>query len=608
MCGISGVFYFNSKKAGTSEIKSMLSVMKYRGPDDEGVYVKDSVGLGHKRLSIIDLSSAGHQPMFDRSGRYCIIHNGEVYNYIELRRELSNKYDFKSRTDSEVILYSYMEWGIECLKRFNGMFAFAIYDIKEERLFLARDRFGIKPLYYYWDKERFVFASEIKSILQIVPSEKAADDTVIFDYIVFNRTDQYEDTFYKKIKRLDHGCYGLVEKGHVSFNKWYSLPEHINGNSAFRSPSEFRDTFFDAVRLRLRSDVPLGVCLSGGLDSSSITSVLNSNLEKNDLQTFSAVYGQGKTGDESAYIELMKDSVYNMHRTYPSADTLYKDMESFIKCIGEPVSSTSPYAQFKVMELAKGNVTVLLDGQGADEILAGYHYFFGNYFKELLIRIRLLRFLKESFLYSKNHHSLFAFKTLIYYFLPNSVKSRAKLLGRNYINRDFFEKEQKNTRLPGTLFGAPGLKEALLNHFEYKLEHLLKWEDRNSMWFSLESRVPFLDHRLVEGTLSLPPEKIISQGMTKYILRQAMKGILPEKIRMRQDKIGFMTPESEWFRRPFFRDYILDLLNSESFRNSSYLDYKSCIKLYDLHLKRKINVSRDIWKWMNLELWFRHCC
>lgn len=608
MCGISGIFYFNQKKAVASEINSMLSEIKYRGPDDEGVYVKDAVGLGHKRLSIIDLSSAGHQPMFDRSGRFCIIHNGEVYNYIELRRELSSKYDFKSRTDSEVILYSYMEWGTECLKRFNGMFAFAVYDTKKERLFLARDRFGVKPLYYYWDEEKFIFASEIKSILQIVPEEKAADDTVIFDYIVFNRTDQYEDTFYTKIKRLDHGCYGLIEKGNVSFNKWYSLSENVNGSKAFQTPLEFRDTFIDAVRLRLRSDVPVGVCLSGGLDSSSITSVLNSHLEKDDLQTFSAVYGQGITGDENGYIELMKHSVCNMHRTYPSADTLYKDMESFVKCIGEPVPSTSPYAQFKVMELAKGNVTVLLDGQGADEILAGYHYFFGNYYKELLLKLRFLRLLKESFLYYKNQHSMFAFKTLVYYLLPGSLKSRAKLLGRNYIKRDFFEKEQENTRLPGTLFGAPSLKEALLAHFEYKLEHLLKWEDRNSMWFSLESRVPFLDYRLVEGTLSLPPEKIISQGITKYILRQAVKGILPEKIRMRQDKIGFMTPESEWFRRPFFRDYILDLLNSESFRKSPYLDYKRCIKLYNLHLERKINVSRDIWKWMNLELWFQHCC
>jgi len=256
------------------------------------------------------------------------------------------------------------------------------------------------------------------------------------------------------------------------------------------------------------------------------------------------------------------------------------------------------------MELAKDNVKVLLDGQGGDELLAGYHYFFGNYFKELLLKGHLMKLLGESYYYYYNHHSFFGIKSLAFYLLPNWLKFRTKLLGRNYLNKDFYEQERKNTRLLETLFHARSLQEALLNHFEYKLEHLLKWEDRNSMWFSLESRVPFLDYRLVEKTLSLSSEKIIAKGMTKCILREGMKGIVPEQIRLRKDKIGFMTPEGEWFRESVFKDFILNLLQSNSFRQKLYYDNKACIKLYNLHLQRKINISHDIWKWMHLELWF----
>ncbi|MCK4595373.1 asparagine synthase (glutamine-hydrolyzing) [candidate division WOR-3 bacterium] len=601
MCGICGIISFVGNEIEPNKIKSMMKVLKHRGPDDEGIFIKGNIGLGHLRLSIIDLSSAGHQPMFDESGRYCIVYNGEVYNYLELKRELSSKYNFFTQTDTEVILYAYKEWGVRCLDHFNGMFSFAIYDILEHTLFLSRDRFGIKPLYYYFGEDSFVFASEIKSILQVVPEENIANDSVIYDYLVYNRTDHYIETFFKNIKRLDHGYYMLIKGNNVSFHQWYNLPERVN--NPFNSLEDFRNIFIDSIRLRLRSDVPVGVCLSGGLDSSGITSILTSVIRKADLQTFSAVYRKGESGDESDYIDLYRDSVFKMHKTFPTTQTLYSDISNFVECHGEPVPTTGPYAHYKVMELAKGNVTVLLDGQGGDELLAGYHYFFGCYLRELLLHRRLLKFFIESFSYYQNQHSLFAFQSLLFYLLPNFLKSRAKLKGKNYLGIDFHNKVKKNTRLLETLLNPRSLQEALLNHFEYKLEHLLKWEDRNSMWFSLESRVPFLDYRLVERTLSLPSEKIITNGMTKVILRKAMVGILPEQIRLRQDKVGFLTPESEWLRAPVFRYFILELLHSDSFRKRPYFNYKTCIRLYNLHLQRKINISRDIWKWINLELW-----
>jgi asparagine synthase (glutamine-hydrolysing) len=601
MCGICGIVLFNQKEVRAELIKSMINAMKHRGPDDEGLFINGNIGLGHTRLSILDLSSAGHQPMNDQSSRYCIVHNGEIYNYRELRTQLSSKYNFVTRTDTEVILSAYQEWGAKCLDYFNGMFAFAIYDKKTRELFLARDRFGIKPLYYYHDKDRFIFASEITSILKTVPHEKIPNNPIIFDYLVYNRTDQYDETFFKNIKRVSHGHYVLIKENNVSFQRWYNLQEHIN--NSLLSAEEFRHILVDSIQLRLRSDVPVGVCLSGGLDSSSITSIVTTILKKNDLQTFSAAFGEGKAEDESDYIDLYQNSVSKMHKIFPTAQALYDDLSSFVKCHGEPIPSTSPYAQFKVMELAKESVKVLLDGQGGDELLAGYHYFFGNYFKELLLKGRLLKFLKELYYYLFNHRSFYGIKSLAFYLLPNSLKAKTKLLGRNYLKKDFYEQERKNTRLLETLFKARSLQEALLNHFEHKLEHLLKWEDRNSMWFSIESRVPFLDYRLVEKTLSLSSEKLIAKGMTKCILRESMKGILPEQIRLRKDKIGFMTPESEWLRESVFKDFILNLLQSNSFQQSAYFDSKACMKLYDLHLQRKINISHDIWKWIHLDLW-----
>jgi len=604
MCGICGIVNRTGERVRASDIKAMMNILKRRGPDDEGMWVRDNVGLGHTRLSIIDLTKAGRQPMFDSLGNYCILHNGEVYNYVELRKVLKHKYEFTSQTDTEVILYAYLEWGTACLERFNGMFAFVIYDIRDDSLFIARDRYGIKPMYYYLDNELFVFASEIQAILEVVPEQIVVDDSAIFDYLVFNRTDQSANTFFKNIKRLEHGYYLILRNATTTFRRWYFLSEHLG--IPFESPHEFKEVFEDAIRLRLRSDVPVGVCLSGGLDSSSITSIMTKVMHKRDLQTFSAVYGNDTEGDESAYVDLLKADVFRMHRILPTVNTLLKDIGSFILCHGEPVPSTGPYAQYKVMELAKDNVKVLLDGQGGDEILAGYHYFFGSYLRQLLFRLRLVLFVRELAAYYEKHKSLYALKSMIFYLLPNMMKSQARLIGRNYLNRDFYARERLNTRLPETLFNAQTLQESLLYHFAYKLEHLLKWEDRNSMWFSLESRVPFLDHRLVEKTLSLTPEKIICNGMTKHILRQAMKGVIPEEIRTRRDKVGFLTPEQGWFRTEEFQTFTYNLINSDTFRKRPYFDHKKCLQLYKAHVGRKANISRDIWKWINLELWLRN--
>ena len=324
------------------------------------------------------------------------------------------------------------------------------------------------------------------------------------------------------------------------------------------------------------------------------------------LNTFSAVYGNGQYGDESDYIKLFKPHLHQMFYIHPDANSLLKDIKPFVKAHAEPVPSTSPYAQYKVMSLAKDHVTVTLDGQGADEALAGYHYFFGFYFKELLQKGKYGKLLKETGSYLKNHRSLFGLKSFLFFLLPQAIRTKLRVEEKGYLNRDFTDAFQgKNQTIPGALYGSSNLQEALINHFEYKLEHLLKWEDRNAMWFSLEARVPFLDYRLVESVLSLQGSDIIRNGMTKHILREAMKGSLPEAIRMRQDKMGFGTPQDEWFRQPVFQHYIRDILNAGSLNERRIIDTKKAKNIYHDHLNRKGNFGKEIWKWIHLEEWHR---
>ena len=489
MCAICGIINFTGEEVSEVTIQRMLSEMKHRGPDDEGIFIVDNVGFGHVRLSIIDLTSAGHQPMFSQDKRYCIVYNGEVYNYLELKKELEGKYNFVTRTDTEVILNSFVEWGPACLNRFNGMFAFAIYDLHERSIFLARDRFGIKPLYYYYDKNYLIFASEIPSILSVIEKPIQADEQMIYDYLIFNRTDHTERTFFNQIKALPHAYRLTINEKGIQTNRWYDLERRLN--RPFAGVDVFRETFRSAVELRLRSDVPVGVCLSGGLDSSSIVSVLLKDNDRHDLNTFSAVYGQGREGDESEFINSYESLIQNMHYIYPSAESLMNDFCSFVRAHAEPVPRPNIYAQFKVMELAKHHVTVLLDGQGADEQLAGYHYFFGFYFKSLLKQLRLRCLSSELVFYLKRHRSLYGLKSLAFLLLPEFLQTHVRVSDLGYVNSDFTELWSQNSSVPRLLYSSESLNEALIDHFEHKLEHLLKWEDRNSMWFSIEARVPF---------------------------------------------------------------------------------------------------------------------
>jgi asparagine synthase (glutamine-hydrolysing) len=615
MCGICGIINFNQRVVQESAIREMMRIMKHRGPDDEGVFIDENVGLGFVRLSIIDLTATGHQPMYSHDERYIVVYNGEIYNYLELRDELKSLgISFKTNSDTEVLLAAYKEWGEKCLHKFNGMWAFVIFDRKTKTIFASRDRYGIKPLYYYFIDDFFAFASEIPPLLSLLSGKPKPDYQSIFDYLVFNRTDQTERTFFEEIRKLQHGCLLIIENNKhqsttinnkFSIRRWYNLRERVPSTEGFSNPSEFRELFSSAVGLRLRSDVPVGVCLSGGLDSSSIVSVLLNDHHKKGLNTFSAVYKKGQYGDETEYIKVYRSFLNNMFFTTPDGESLVSDLEQFVKAHGEPIPSTGPYAQYKVMELAQKNVVVILDGQGADEEMAGYHYFFGFFFKDLLKHGRIMNLSSELFHYLFKHRSFYGINSFFYFLLPEKIRTKVRVKEKGYLNRDFVESYHGGNSISGNLYGASSLNEALLDHFEYKLEHLLKWEDRNSMWFSLESRVPFLDFRLVEKILATKSDLIIKKGQTKHILRESMKGIVPEKIRLRQDKIGFGTPQNEWFKSDQWKDLIRNIITSKSFRGRKLIDTDLALKKYNQHLNGGINISKEIWKWVHLELWFR---
>ena len=602
MCGISGIINLNGKPVGENDIRLMMEKMKHRGPDDEGVFIDGNVGLGFVRLSILDLSIAGHQPMHSHNNRYVIIFNGEVYNYIEIREELKNDYHFKTGTDTEVVLAAYQKWGKFCLDKFNGMFAFVIFDKNTKQIFAARDRFGIKPFYYYRDEEKFIFASEIKSILPLLKS-RSINNSIVLDYVAYNRTDHTNKTFFNGIKKLRHGYTLLINKTKIDFVQWYNLRDKIKDKKTILSRDEYQEILTDSVKLRLRSDVRVGVSLSGGLDSSSITSLVLNKLNLPNISSFSAVYNTNESYDEYEFIKLYSSQMDNMFYTYPSKKTFLNDYKEFIGSHSEPVNDVGSYIQYKVMELVSKQVKVVLDGQGADEQLGGYHNFFGSYYKELLNSGKLLKFIKENIHYLSQHKSPEALKYFIYYILPIELKKSTNKLAKGSINKEFFNSYSKVSSIISDIYHPLSLHDSLIQHFEYKLEHLLKWDDINSMKFSVESRVPFLDYRLVEASLNLPSDLILKNGTTKYLLRESMKDILPNKIVERKDKKGFSNPRREWFKAPEFQELIFDTLNSNDFQNLNIFDVKDATQKYKNHLADKSDYSIDIWKWININEW-----
>ncbi len=550
----------------------MANVMQHRGPDGEGQWINKSghVGFGHRRLSILDLSENAAQP-FHYLNRYTIIHNGEIYNYIEIKNELIKLgYSFKSGSDTEVITAAYDLYKNDCVKKFDGMFAFAIWDEKEQILFAARDRFGEKPFYYFETENQFIFASEIKA-LWAAGIPRKAEDKMLLNYLTLGYVQNAADkelTFFENIFSLPpaHFLSSSIKKTVSIVQAYWNLDkEYKIAISEADAIEKFEDLFSASVKRRLRSDVPVGTSLSGGLDSSSIVQQLFES--KNKLSSFSAVF-PGFEKDESKYIKLVTEQfqLQNFQVT-PTAENLAHDFEKLCFYQDEPFPSSSIYAQYKVFELAKkNNVTVLLDGQGADEILAGYHKYLHWYLQELISRNKFGKAKREKTALQNNNAQIWwSIKNIIAAFLPAhaSIQLEKREYGKSIhhpdINADFLRslrgKEWEGIHKPI----VTKLNDILhFNVMENGLEELLRFADRNSMAHGREVRLPFLSHELVSFVFSLPSNFKIQNGFTKHLLRRVMDKKLPDEIVWRKDKIGYEPPQQQWMENAQVQELIME--------------------------------------------------
>ncbi len=649
MCAIAGLYEASGRPVEPVVLERMIQVQAHRGPDGQGMALLStdpalrpisvggpevarqhapvsgySIGFGHRRLAIIDPSPLGHQPMSTEDGRCWVTYNGEIYNYLELREELrANGYRFRSGSDTEVLLAAYRQWGEGCLARLNGMFAFALWDGVRRRLFCARDRMGEKPFYYHWDGERFTFASEIKGLLA-VGIHPSANHRAVFDYLEGACLDHSEGTFFEGIRQLPP-AHGLTVDGRtVTITRYWGLPavEEAHEYSPREAADRFRDLFRDAVRIRLRSDVAIGSCLSGGLDSSSIVCVANDlmcvehavprELIGERQKTFSSCF-EDPTYDERRFIRpVLERTGAQAHYTFPDPKELAESISKLVWHQDEPFGSTSIFAQWNVMRLAaQSGVKVLLDGQGADELLAGYHGFFGAFFADLTAKRQWMVLTKELLAYRRLHGRIprYVFANLARALLPAPFVRlvRSRMTGSvDWIASEF-------RRQWGPIQAPPPHASSHLLSMQYQLltwnglRALLHYEDRNSMAFGIETRLPFLDHRLVEFLSGLDVSHKIRRGWTKAILRDAMEGILPDDVRWRVDKMGFVTPEDIWFRTSL-REFAREILSDARTRARGYLNVDAALNEFEAHAAGMKNISFTIWRWINLEMWLRRFC
>lgn len=590
MCGVAGIWFFENK-VNDCIIKEMTDIQSHRGPDGEGQWVSSdrTLQLGHRRLSIIDLSEKGKQPLMYQN-KYVITFNGEIYNYLELRDLLLSKgYEFRSDTDTEVILAAYDYWKEDCLNIFDGMFAMAIYDIANEELFCARDRFGEKPFHYFQSKECFAFASEIKALWK-TGVQNTVDNYSMYLYLNYGLHEDPKDstrTFYKNIKKLKPSHYFKLKKGTTSIEQkryWRINLDEQNKSISFENACEqFKELFFKSVSLRLRSDVSVGTSLSGGLDSSAVVCAVNSLRNKNNRQTSFSARCHNKELDEGDYINNVIKSIKTLHyEVYQEMQDYVDNMQNIMYHQDEPFNGASVYAQWAVFRLAKEKgIGVLLDGQGADEYLAGYNHFFSPYFKETYSKKGKQALHNAIAEYRENNISqtyidltpslIMEAKYPLILDIIRLSKTKIKGVQRNEIVSDDLYNAYKHEALP--FAHHPSLNKMLYHYtFNEGLSKLLRFADRNSMAHSREVRLPFLSHKLVEFVFTLPADYKIRNGWTKALLRHSFNGILPNEITWRKNKFGFFAPQKDWEQTESFKQ-ILYNYNKLAY-NNGYIQMK----------------------------------
>jgi len=598
MCGISALISLGRFDVAPY-IRPMTDLIRHRGPDDEGYMLllqkegervilggEDSpngvyqsnlsytplntieqwekspcrFAIGHRRLSIIDPSPAGHQPMLTSDGRYVLVYNGEIYNYLELREELTAQgYAFNSNTDTEVILAAYKIWGLNCLDRFNGMFAFVLFDTQKEQLFAVRDRFGIKPLYYWFSPDGFLaFASEIKQFTVLPGWRACLNGHRAYDFLARRWLDHTRETLFVGVNQLQGGefVHCRLSDIHVRLpvQKWYELKPREENLNFEESASHLKELFYDSVRMHLRADVPIGTGLSGGVDSSSIVCVIQEILHEKGAQSLQNTFSSCSNipaYDERPFIEeVARITKAKTHYTFPPLKELFDTYEKILWHHDEPHCNTSVYAEWHVFKIvSEKSIRVTLDGHGADELLAGYPVFFKAQLWALLMKANWIKFAREYFFMRKVHGGnpdlslINGFKKLItgstrsnYAFKPSWLN-----LSKIRCQEENFLAHMKSDKTVNDMSRVQLLYSSIPAH--------LHCADRDSMAHSVECRVPFLDHRVAEFVLGLPEDYKIKHGLTKRIFRESMRDKLPEKVFRRTDKMGYVTPEEVWAKK-----------------------------------------------------------
>jgi len=610
MCGIAGNLRTDGKQVEREAIEAMVATLRHRGPDGDGAFFGDGIAFGHTRLRIIDLSEASDQPFIDPGAGLTMIFNGEIYNYIELREQLRGMgWRFTSDGDGEVLLRAYQAWGVDCLVRVNGMFAVALWDARKRTLWLARDRFGEKPLYLARGPEGVVFASEMKAILAVRPELRKANQKSVFRYLARGDLDLDQESFFEGIESLPPAHYLVLdENGRGTARRyWRSQAADVPSNRK-AAVERFRELVFDAVRLRLRSDVPVGSSLSGGLDSSTIVAAIDASKSAQFVQqkTFSARF-HSAAHDEGRFIDIVTYQVSaESHAVWVEPDAFMAEFDEMQWHQEEPIASASPFAQWQVMRLAaEHDTTVLLDGQGADEILAGYDQAHGMFWAHWLRKGRLDRAVREVGAFGKRYHgfrepALFA----AYYSLPGTA--RDALAEIYYHSADLVAPGMHNTFSPAHVDTDAPFRDRLRNEMvrwqaTTQLPEFLRYADRNSMAFGREVRLPFLDHRVVEYCFGLPPKMLLSDAVTKVILRDAMRGIVPDRILDRKDKLAYAPPQRQWAQGPL-RPWIDQMLMGAERRTDVF--NPAMIR----RIREKVlagGSDRLAWRVVSTEAWFQ---
>ena len=600
MCGIAG---FTGRDPQLLE--AMLASIEHRGPDSWGAEVGEEFTVGMRRLSIVDIEG-GEQPIRSERTGACIVFNGELYNNAELRGELVRAgHRFMSdHSDTETVLRAYEEWGASCVTHLIGMFAFAIVDPRSSEMYLARDRLGIKPLYYHATPGRLCFASELKALFQDPRIPRAPDMGVLYQFLLHRVHDAGEETFFQGVKRLLPGHFMTVAADGRTVVKKYWAPEVNPDFSSSRSDAEYAGAFGElferVIRRHMIADVPVGVSLSGGLDSSGVASVMASLMgsgadthTQGSLHTFSALY-PGQSIDESKYVHSVERHVHSVpHYAYPTVDEFWDEIAEWVWYQEEPTISSAPYAYYSVYRIAKGQVKVILSGNGGDELLAGYVPYFRTYLSSATDQRHFLAAIREVVL-GRDLYAKFA-RELLERHRPGgprqfSMPDFLTAAPADLAEFDYHPSRNLNVRLADDVL-------------RYSTPNLLRYEDKNSMAFSIESRVPFLDHELVEFIFQLPIDQKIKMGWNRYVYRQAMKGKMPEANRTRRSKIGFTNPETAWThaRAPLIKD----VFSSATLSSRGIFDSGRLLQEFDAWLGGKPGDGLAFWRVLVTELWLR---